>query len=70
MRVKLEIGPEATERLVASALAERRPLAWQAEVLLLRALGLPDGLRRPAEPQDADGPRQPAAADRPSAVTP
>jgi hypothetical protein len=70
MRVRLEIGPEATQRLVASALAERRPLAWQAEVLLLRALGLPDGRRLPAEPGTAAGPREPAAADRPSAVTP
>lgn len=41
MRLKLEIDSETAERLVASAGAERRPVDWQAEVLLRRALGLP-----------------------------
>lgn len=46
MRVRLDLDAETTERLVEVAVTERRPVAWQAEVLLRRALGLAD---RPAE---------------------
>ena len=41
MRLKLELDPETAEKLAQSAVVEKRPLAWQAEVLLRRALGLP-----------------------------
>jgi hypothetical protein len=41
MRLKIELDPETTERLVASAVAECRPIPMQAEVLLRRALNLP-----------------------------
>lgn len=41
MRIKLDLDDEATERLIESAVAEKRPMPWQAEVLLRKALGLP-----------------------------
>lgn len=41
MRLKLELDGETAEKLVEAAEAERRPTAWEAEVLLRRALGLP-----------------------------
>jgi hypothetical protein len=42
MRLRLDLDDDATQRLVAEAALERRPVSWQAEVLLRRALGLPD----------------------------
>ena len=39
-RVKLELDSETFGRLVESAVAERRPVDMQAEVVLMRALGL------------------------------
>lgn len=42
MRIKLDLDPEAQAALIRAAVAERRPIAWQAEILLRRALGLPD----------------------------
>jgi hypothetical protein len=39
-RVKLELDTETFGRLVESAIAERRPADWQAEVILMRALGV------------------------------
>jgi hypothetical protein len=53
MRLKIELDEQTTERLISAAVAERRPLAWQAEVVLRRALGLPfpadDSGGQPAE---------------------
>ena len=40
MRLKLDLDEQTTEQLVKSAMAERRPIPWQAEILLQRALGL------------------------------
>ena len=39
--IRLDLDAEAFGRLADSAVEERRPIPWQAEVLLLRALGLP-----------------------------
>jgi hypothetical protein len=39
--LKLELNQETYGRLVVEADAERRPVNWQAEVTLRRALGLP-----------------------------
>jgi len=39
--VRLNLDPQTFHRLTEAAVDERRPIAWQAEVLLLRALGLP-----------------------------
>ena len=38
--LKLDVDCETYNRLVEQAVAERRPVAWQAEVALRRALGL------------------------------
>jgi hypothetical protein len=54
MRIKLELDPETTEKLVEAAVREKRPAAWQAEVLLRTALGLPFPppiLNQPTPPQ-------------------
>ena len=40
-RVKLELDTETARRLVEAAVAERRPANLQAEVILMRALGVP-----------------------------
>jgi hypothetical protein len=48
--LKLDIDPEAYARLVAEADTERRPITWQAEIMLRRALGLPFP---PAETREA-----------------
>jgi hypothetical protein len=40
-RLKLDLDPELYGRLLDAAEAERRPVLWQAEVSLRRALGLP-----------------------------
>ena len=42
-RLRLELDAETFKRLTQHAVADRRPVAWQAEVLLRRALGLPLG---------------------------
>ncbi len=53
MKIRLDIDTETAERLVEAAVAERRPIAMQAEVLLRRALGLPDERWEPTEAQCA-----------------
>ncbi len=56
MRLRMELDAELAELVSRSAKAERRPITWQAEVLLRRALGLSTGCtcergdQRPAEP--------------------
>lgn len=39
--LKLDLDTETLTKLIESALRERRPTAWQAEILLRKALGLP-----------------------------
>ncbi len=39
--LKLNLDTETLERLIERAVQERRPIVWQAEVELRRALGLP-----------------------------
>jgi hypothetical protein len=39
--VKLTLDHDVLDALTACAIAERRPLPWQADVMLRRALGLP-----------------------------
>lgn len=41
MRIKLDLDPETTERLIQAAVSENRPVGMHAEVMLRRALGLP-----------------------------
>ncbi len=40
-QLRITLDSETHQRLLESALAERRPVPWQAEVVLRRALGLP-----------------------------
>ena len=47
MRLRLELDSDTTSRLIEQATVERRPVAWHAEVLLRRALGLPFPLTEP-----------------------
>ena len=61
-RLRLEIDPETYERLVAQAVAARRPVGWHAEVLLRRALGLPF-LSADPEVDIADGAAESAGAE-------
>jgi len=54
MRLRLELDHETARRLAEEAVRERRPIAWQAEVMLRRALGLPfPDERTPVEQQNA-----------------
>jgi hypothetical protein len=39
--IKLDIDADTYERLIDRAATERRPVPWQAEVELRRAVGLP-----------------------------
>ncbi len=39
-KIKLDLDTETFTRLTDAAMAERRPIAWQAEIMLRRALGL------------------------------
>jgi hypothetical protein len=45
--IRLNLDPQTFHRLTEAAVDECRPIAWQAEVLLLRALGLPAPPRCP-----------------------
>ena len=57
-RVKLDLDTETFGRLVEAAVVERRSADWQAEVILMRALGVPP----PETPQmtPANSPEVPA----------
>ena len=50
MRIRLDLDEETTEQLVRLAASERRPVPWEAEVLLRKAVGLPFP---PPPPRDA-----------------
>ena len=41
MQIKIDLDTETSHRLAESAVANLRPMAWQAYVLLRGALGLP-----------------------------
>jgi len=58
--LKLDLDPETYARLVAEADAERRPINWQAEVTIRRALGL----SFPPAEADADSDRLDSGAAR------
>lgn len=63
VRIRVDLDQETYEALVDASLIERRPIPWQAEVALRRALGLPF----PSSPLDEQSPRElvAAAADEP-----
>ena len=41
MRLRLDLEEDATAKLIQRAAEEKRPVGWQAEVMLREALGLP-----------------------------
>lgn len=53
-RIRLELDQETYDRLLKAAVGERRPVVWQAEMMLRRTLGTtfpaevtpPDGLTK------------------------
>lgn len=62
--LKLDVDAETYQRLVDAAVSERRPIVWQAEVTLRRALGLtfPDPATSRSSDQNAPGePASPVA---------
>jgi hypothetical protein len=53
-QLRLDVDPETYERLAAASVAERRPIPWQAEVILKRALALPAECALAADGQPDD----------------
>lgn len=51
--LRLDLDAATFERLTAVAIAELRPIPWQAEVLLRKALGMPFPL--PGQPHMPEG---------------
>jgi hypothetical protein len=49
--IRIDLDTECFKRLAESAVEELRPIPWQAEVLLRRALGLPFPCRPEGERQ-------------------
>ena len=47
MRIKLDLDDQATALLIKEAVADRRPVHWQAEILLRRARGPPERCEEP-----------------------
>jgi hypothetical protein len=51
--IKIDLDPDSFRRLTAIAVEERRPIPWQAEVILIRALADPaDDQQHPITQQD------------------
>lgn len=50
--LKLTLDAETYQRLEGQAIAERRPVGWQAEEVIRRALGLPCGGSMNIDPLD------------------
>jgi len=49
LRLKIELDEQASAKLIEEAATEKRPVAWQAEVLLRKALGLSSPVRQERE---------------------
>ena len=50
--IKIDLDPDSFRRLSELAVEERRPIPWQAEVLLIRALAVPvEGIAQGTEPR-------------------
>lgn len=59
-RIRLDLDQETLRRLAIVAVAERRPIDWQAEVLLRRILGIePASQPESLSPGGLDGERFP-----------
>ena len=49
MRISFTLDPEATDRLIERAIANRRPVPLEVEVIVLQALGFTLPRLRPAD---------------------
>ena len=54
MLIKFQPDPETQRRIIEAAVKERRPVRLQAEILLRRAVGLPDPIYAPPANQRVD----------------
>jgi hypothetical protein len=55
--IKIDLDLASFRRLTALAVEERRPIPWQAEILLLRALAAPvEGGAQQSQPQPQEVP--------------
>jgi hypothetical protein len=63
--LKVSLDSETYARLTDQASSERRPIQWQAEVVLRRGLGLPFPLQQHA--QEADSQRLVESTESPVA---
>ncbi len=61
-QIKVDLDRETTVRLAQCAAEERRPMPWQAEVMIRRALGLV----APVDITVSDSTRERSAADEPA----
>jgi hypothetical protein len=59
--IKLELDGDAYARLSERAVSERRPIVWQAEVLLRAALGMPIRTDAGSGRSETAGPTGPVA---------
>ncbi len=58
-QLRIDIDPETYDRLAALAVAERRPIPWQAEMILKRALAPPAEPPYITSPSTNDGEQDP-----------
>lgn len=63
--IRIDLDPESFRRLTELAVEERRPIPWQAEILLLRALATPvEGIAQGGDTRPERGAQEvPCAAD-------
>ena len=55
--IKIDLDPDSFRRLTELAVQERRPIPWQAEMLLIRVLAVPiEGIAQEGEPQPREVP--------------
>ena len=55
--IKVDLDPDSFRRLTALAVEERRPIPWQAEVLLMRALAAAaEAIAHKTPPQEPEVP--------------
>lgn len=53
--IKIDLDTASFRRLTELAVEERRPIPWQAEVLLIRALAVPSTDTAQPQPQEVCG---------------
>ena len=55
--IKIDLDPDSFRRLTELAVQERRPIPWQAEMLLIRVLAVPiEGIAQRGEPRPQEVP--------------